>query len=371
MGGKPEKPRYKVAFYTDSPAFGGAEKALLQLMEGIDRQCWNPVLLHTGSTGLAPLIEKAEKLKIPCRLAPDMPLGLQGAVQMPRLIFLLKKERPDVFHAHLSWPLDCKWALAGAVLSGIPAVVATEQLYVEAPYTRLAASQQRLLARRIHYIAVSQAVANRLQEVFRIPEARLRVIPNAFSNHTSIPVQAESRRVVLCVARLDPQKGLGTLLQAAASIPDAVFLLAGEGSQRYELEAQAAALGLQERVHFLGFREDIPALLAMADVFVLPSLYEGMPLSLLEAMSAGKAVVASAIPGVDEVVKHGETGLLVPPADPGRLAAEIRNLLDNPGLATRLGQAARQFVQCEYSQDTMVKRVCGVYEELLEKHGAA
>lgn len=366
--------RARVAYYTDSQVYGGAERALAQLMEGIDRQRWSPVLLHIGSPGLLPLFEKAEQLKVPCRLAPGMPLGVKGAGELPRFVSLLRKERLDVFHAHLSWPLDCKWALAGAILSGIPAIVATEQLFVETPYTRLAISQQRLLALQVRYIAVSKAIARRLRQVFGIPDARLRVIPNAISNRNfsqEFKLQQEGNRhpAVLCVARLDPQKGLSTLLEAAVRVPEAIFLLAGEGPQRHELEAQAANLGLRARVHFLGFREDVPALLALADLFVLPSLYEGMPISLLEAMSAGKAVIATAIPGVDEVVKHGENGMLVPPGDPERLAVAIRNLLGNPDLRRRLGQAAQNLVLKAFSQNTMVQRVCEVYEELLGKPG--
>ena len=119
------------------------------------------------------------------------------------------------------------------------------------------------------------------------------------------------RPIVLTVARLDPQKGHRYLLAAATEVPEAVFALVGEGGERAALENQARTLGVAERVRFLGHRDDVPELLAACDLFVLPSLYEGLPLSVLEAMAAAKPVVATAIDGTTEAVVHEVTG------DPG------------------------------------------------------
>jgi glycosyltransferase involved in cell wall biosynthesis len=173
---------------------------------------------------------------------------------------------------------------------------------------------------------------------------------------------------VLTVARLDEQKGQRYLLEAAAQVPQARFVLAGDGPLRTSLEAQARSLGLEQRVKFLGYRSDIPDLLAGCDVFVLPSLYEGLPLSILEAMSAGKPVIATQIGGTDEAVIPNETGLLIPPADPAALAAAIRKLLDDRPFARRLALAGQARVECEFSAATMVQRVTNVYTELLARH---
>jgi glycosyltransferase involved in cell wall biosynthesis len=120
-------------------------------------------------------------------------------------------------------------------------------------------------------------------------------------------------------------------------------------------------------VLFLGRRDDIPALLAQCDVCVLPSLSEGLPLAVLEAMAAGKPVVACAVGGVPELVADGQTGLLVPPADPQALAAAIRGLLSDPVLARQLAAAGQARVLQDFSIGAMVARITAIYEELLEK----
>jgi glycosyltransferase involved in cell wall biosynthesis len=131
----------------------------------------------------------------------------------------------------------------------------------------------------------------------------------------------------------------------------------------------AAALGLGERVEFLGHSDDVPALLAASDAFVLPSLFEGTPLALLEAMAAGKAVVTSAIAGVDEVVSDGETGLLVRPGDPDALAEALRRVVGDAELRARLGAAARLRAEAEHSAVGSTRRVTAVYDELLRERG--
>lgn len=225
------------------------------------------------------------------------------------------------------------------------------------------------------YLAVSDEVAERLQASLRIPARKIEVVrngipldrfagaaPGALAHLRS----GNGRPLVLTVARLDPQKGHTYLLQAAALVPEAVFALVGDGEQRAALEAQARSLGLQDRVLFLGHRADIPELLASCDLFVLPSLFEGFPLSVLEAMAAGKAVVTSDIGGTDEAVVHRETGLLVPPGDATALAAAIRTLLGDPGLAKRFGEAGQAKALREFSAGRVVRRVSEIYEELLD-----
>jgi glycosyltransferase involved in cell wall biosynthesis len=155
------------------------------------------------------------------------------------------------------------------------------------------------------------------------------------------------------------------LLEAAALVPHAIFVLAGDGPERPALEAQARSLGIEGRVRFLGHRTDIPQLLAVSDLFVLPSLYEGLPLSVLEAMAAGKPVIATQIGGTSEVVTDGETGLLVKPRDSNALAAAIQRLLTDQDLANRLARSALDRVRHEFSSDVMVRRVSRIYQDLL------
>jgi glycosyltransferase involved in cell wall biosynthesis len=215
-----------------------------------------------------------------------------------------------------------------------------------------------------------------LEHYLGVPATRIRVIHNAvaverFGDYDGAPDRLRIRTgrspIVLTVARLDPQKGHTHLLEAAATLPGVVFLLAGAGSERAALEAQARGSGISDRVQFLEHRTDIPELLRAADAFVLPSLYEGLPLTVLEAMAAAKPVVATTVGGTDEAVVDGVTGILVPPADPAALSAAIRRILDDPDTAARLGAAGRERVVSTFSTHRMINATEQVYEELFQE----
>ncbi len=366
-----------ILYYIDSQIFGGAEQALLRLIQGLDRHLWTPLLAYHPAPGLEAFLQAARQYDVCLLPAHEMPLGVEGARRIPEFVQLIRREHPDVFHAHLSWPLGCKWGLAAAVAARVPAVVATEQLYVEMDYTPAARLQQRLLASGVGcYLAVSHTLARKLSELFHIPAWKIRVIPNVappefFSIHRSRPLQPfthyPDRPVILTVARLNAQKGHNDLLQAAVLVPNAIFVLVGDGPERLRLEEQARALRIDDRVVFAGYQADISPWLAGCDLFVLPSLYEGLPLSLVEAAAAGKPVIATNIPGNNEAVLHGETGWLVPPRDPQALAAAIRSLLADPDLRHKLGQAGQERARREYSLENHVYQVTQVYEDLLER----
>jgi glycosyltransferase involved in cell wall biosynthesis len=366
-----------VVHFTDSKGFGGAEQSLLNLMAGLKDHSWQSVLMYHSSAGIEPLIEGAARLNVELWPVPRMPDGLVGARRVGAFSRELHARQPDVFHAHLTWPLACKFGLAGAILARVPAIVATVQLYVEFPLDFSIFVQQRLIvAGAGRYVAVSQEVAQRLIHKLHWPTRKVRVIHNCVSatNFDPIrtqPIERPDRPVVLTVARLDEQKGHRYLIEAAAQVPEAQFVLAGDGPLRALLETQARLLGVEQRVRFLGHRDDIGDLLADCDVFVLPSLYEGLPLAILEAMSAGKPVIATKIGGTDEAVISGETGLLVPPSDPTALAAAIRTVLSDRHLAQRLALAGQARVKQEFSATKMVHQVIDVYNELLEKRADA
>jgi glycosyltransferase involved in cell wall biosynthesis len=365
-----------VYYFTDSREMGGAEQALLILIENLDLRVWRPTLLYNDTPAVAPLTHRARQLGAAVQPVPAMPLGLKGGRRVPALARMLRRARPSVFHAHLSWPLAAKYPLVSAVLARIPAIVTTVQLFPEFRLDRSNYLQERLLATGVgRYIAVSQDVAKRLTETFRWPPQKIEVIHNAVQpERFRRPADPELRRqltggregpLLLTAARLDPQKGLDVLLKAAVRVPAARFVLAGEGPERMRLQSQASELGISDRVLFLGYRTDIPELLAVSDVFVLPSLYEGSSLALLEAMAAGKPVVSSAIGGTDEIIVHAKSGLLVPPANVEALAGALRQVLSDPLLRVKLGTAARFRVNRHFSASVMAKRVTRVYEDLL------
>jgi glycosyltransferase involved in cell wall biosynthesis len=371
-----------VFYFTDTTGFGGAEQALLTLLTGLDRRRWPPALIYHPAPALEPLLAGARQLDVALWPVPRMPDGREGAARVPAFVRQLRARRPTVFHAHLTWPLACKFGLMSAILARVPAVVATEHSFVKFHLDASIYAQQRLLAAGLdRYLPVSHDLARCLRQTLHFPAHKIQVIHNGilvepFNSLADATLRASlngnsQRPIVLTAARLDAQKGHRFLLEAAKLVPEAQFVLAGDGPARASLEEQAQTLGLRDRVVFLGYRSDIPELLACCDLFVLPSLYEGLPLSVLEAMAAGKPVIASAVGGTDEAVIPGETGLLVPPADPLALATAICTLLGDPPLARQLALNGRARVQREFSAKRMVQEVTRVYDELLSRREAS
>jgi glycosyltransferase involved in cell wall biosynthesis len=372
-----------VLFYSDSLEFGGAEGVLVSLLEGLDRRSWSPVLYYHETGGIAPLVCQAQELCIPVRAVEPMPLGLKGARQSRLFANEIRRLKPSVFHANLTWPLSGKYGLVAALLARVPVVLASLHTYVEIPYSAVTVGQLRLIVRLIdRYITVSHDLASRIRRTFGFPGEKIQVIHNGVHAERYAPQPVDpkmrlqfagnlSRPVVLTTARLEKMKGLSYLLEAAVLVPEAMFLLAGEGPLRGELESLAGEFGISDRVVFLGFRQDVGELLASCDFLVLPSLFEGLPLSILEAMAAGKAVVASQTGGNGEAVIHEETGLLVPPGDPERLASAIRRLITEPGLSRRFGDAGRSRLLREFTAGRMVEQYHATYQALLQSKGAA
>jgi len=348
-------------YFTDSDTVGGAEEALLTLLSHLDRREWRPSLVHHPSVGIAGLVARAAALDVECIAVPPLPLGRTGAARVPSLARLLRERRPDLFHAHLTWPLAAKWALAATVVARVPAVVATLHLFPDFELGTLTRVQQAVLGRRVdRYIAVSADIAAKVRAAFWLPAGKVEIVRNGVEPHAPVTPAADVHApAVLAVARLVPQKAIDVLLRAAVDL-DATVVVAGEGPERARLEAAAP-----DRVRFLGHRTDVAALLAAADVFVLPSRYEGTSLALLEAMGAGKAVVATAIGGNDELVRDGVDGLLVPADDADALAAALRRLLDNAQLRARLGAAAAARVAADFSAAAATERVVAVYRDVL------
>jgi glycosyltransferase involved in cell wall biosynthesis len=172
--------------------------------------------------------------------------------------------------------------------------------------------------------------------------------------------------------RLAPKKGVEHLIEAFQQIhgfhPRARLVLLGEGPSQLELERQARSTGLGDRIHFLGFRRDVPELLAAFDFIAQPSISEGLSIAILEAMAAGKPLVACDIPGNREIITSGVNGILVPPSDPPALAMAIRSLLDNSAYARMLGETARADCRKRFSHDRMVRQTLSLYDALLVGH---
>jgi glycosyltransferase involved in cell wall biosynthesis len=234
------------------------------------------------------------------------------------------------------------------------------------------------------------AVSNRIEEFAvlteRVDHEKIKVIlngvelpaPDQISETARVWIREEigvreNQPVVLSVGRFKMQKGHTYLLQAIPKVlkdlPETHFVFAGDGPLRAELEQEADQLGIKHAVHFLGIRNDVPDLLAAADVFVLPSLWEGMSMAMLEAMAAGVAVVVTDVEGIDNVIQNQEEGLVVPSRSPRALAKALLRVLKDEGLREKLGAAARKKIAADFSLEEMCQQYERVFMELLSKKG--
>ncbi|MFN8548549.1 MAG: glycosyltransferase [Candidatus Eisenbacteria bacterium] len=293
----------------------------------------------------------------------------------------LRRERIDLVHTHL--------VHAGIVgklaarLTGVRAVVTTRHYARELKSGSLVYRlEDRLTRGADRVIAVSQSVRSHLLRE-RIADAdRIEVIPNgvdfAFFDRARLPEQKrESRegRVLGTVGRLHPQKGQDDLLRAFAILssryPDLRLEIVGEGPLRPALQGLTRELGVENRVSFLGIltREALRARLAAWELFALPSRWEAFGIALLEAMAMELPVVASAVEGIAELVSHEVNGRLVPPNDPGALAAEFERLLLRPEEAREMGRRAREEALSRFDLAAAASRLVATYDQLLALRG--
>ncbi|HTM58203.1 MAG TPA: glycosyltransferase [Candidatus Udaeobacter sp.] len=293
----------------------------------------------------------------------------------------MRRSSPQLLHLHHVWPASDRYVdfLAGA--AGIPHLVVTEHIVGTSHSAAQRALKRRELLRADAVTAVCDAVADTLVRDYGVDRSRLRVVRNGTDppdEEEEWPVVREIRAryaatrvrpVWVCAARLEEQKGQDVLLEAAAEIVrrglEFTLLFAGVGSRRDELEARAGTLGLVRRVEFLGQVDELGPLLRAADAVVLPSRWEGLPLTLLEAMARGRPVIASAVGGVPEVVEDRANGLLVPAGDAGALADALERVHRFPDAAAALGEEAARLVEESYTWDRVTAQFEAVYDDVL------
>jgi starch synthase (maltosyl-transferring) len=229
------------------------------------------------------------------------------------------------------------------------------------------------------HVAVSQAVAQFSHEVGGLPAEKMVVIPNGVdlskfeqatpADLTSLGLSANERAMV-CIGRLDPQKRLDWLLRLMPNVFAAEtrwqLLIVGYGNQRAMLEVLASDLEISSRVHFLGFRDDIPAILAASEVLLLPSAWEGMPNVVLEAMASARPVLATDVEGVRELLGPGAVAQIVPLDEPDHFATRLLELLRDPQTRQQLG-TANHCQAARFLREAMIGRYARLYIELCEK----
>lgn len=372
---------------------GGPAQHVVLLTAALDRMGWDTTLVTgrvdpeegdmgdlAAQVGVAPFV--IGSLRNGAGLLADASTTLA-------LYRLFRRERPAIVHLHLLKArllggLAARWA-------GVPVVIETLHGtllagYYRPPVTGLLVRLERWLARRMDaVIAVSPAVAGELAAFGIAPADRVHVIPlgldlERFRREGLKPTLrralglSEEVPLVGTVGRLVPIKGLDTFVDAAALIarviPLAEFVIVGDGALRGSLERRARDAGLGGQVHFLGWRRNLEELYPDLDLVMLTSLNEGTPVSIIEAMAAGRAVVATRVGGVVDLVDDGVTGVLVPPRDPGALAAAAVELLRDPERRRRMGEAARSAVLPRYGAGRLAADMDALYRGILARRAA-
>ncbi|MFP4057986.1 MAG: glycosyltransferase [Candidatus Brocadiia bacterium] len=347
---------------------GGAENTLFHLATGLDRDLFEPRVAALFGDG--PVAQRLRRRDIPVQsLGGRRRWPLAALWRLRRLAAQADIVHSFLFHANLAARL--------AVLGARPAAVVASARVAER--TRPRRRRLEVLTHRL--VDAQVCVSTGVRDFFAaggFPREKLVVVPNgvdvarfegrdpAFKDRLRL---GPDTPLVTTVGRLHEQKGGTYFLRAAASIlrsrPDCHFLVVGTGPLEEKLRAEAREFGISRQVTFLGFYDDVPAVLKATDIFVLPSLWEGMPNAVLEAMAAAVPVIATRVEGTVDLIEHGVTGILVLPRDVPALVSAALRLLEDRERAAQLGQAAQDRVRAQFRLEDMVRRHEELYRRLL------
>ncbi len=351
---------------------GGAERVFLDLAENLDTRYLSIIgLLKRGWVSSQAVIRGLRFVMIDARSLSDLGVLLG-------LVRLIRQQGVALIHAH-EFYMSGMGALASR-LTGVPLVITVHGKGYYPDRRRRRTIYRLAAAQAKGVVAVSQDLRQHFCQTVGFPAKHVRVIYNGIrhrtiSDTTRDPILLESAgipraaKIVGTLGNLYQVKGHLYLIRAARIIlqyrPDSHFIILGRGAEECALKAEAKALGIQNRLHLLGYRDDASRWLATMDVFTLPSLSEGLPLSLLEAMAAGIPAVVTGVGGMPEVIHDGETGFIVPPRNPEAMAEKILYLLEDPAVAAGLAAAGRSQVRQRFSLEAMVRQYTSLYQEVL------
>ncbi|HZV73089.1 MAG TPA: glycosyltransferase [Conexibacter sp.] len=346
--------------YTESRQVGGAELALGYLLGAldpaievgvlaIDEPVGAAIAAHRPGTGLA-LVRPPE--------------GTRDRTALAQHRRAIRAFAPDVLHANQAWPWACGYAELAALLTPGVRIVAVDHLPVGGGIPRTRVLARRLLARGLHkHVAVGERAAREVEQLVGLPHGSVLGVANGVPAAQPDAVErAVAGPIVGSLGRLTEQKGYDALVRALPALADATLVLVGDGPQRGPLEALAAELGVADRLVVTGWTAEARRHLPTFDVFALPSLWEGMPLVILEAMHAGLPVVASDVGSVAEAVADGDSGYVVAPGDEQSLQERLAALLGDAALRRRLGDRGRALAAERFTAEAMARRYEAVYD---------
>lgn len=328
---------------------------------------------------LADLGIKTHSIDIVGRISPK-----EDLICINQLKRIISGGKYDLLHFH-----GAKAGMVGriaAVLADCRSTVLTVHnfiVYQEVPWIKKLIFRygERALSRATsRIITVSSALKDDLVRNYKIPEAKIIPIYNGIDIERYLKIQNKKEikiryglnpdmPVIGTIARMAPQKGLEYLVKAAPLIckeRDVRILIAGDGPEMSYLQDLSSSLDINDQVVFTGYIDNIPEFLSCLDIFVVPSIAEGLSITTIEAMTAGLPVIASNTGGLPELVRHGETGLLVEPRNPQGIADAVEKLLNDPRKSEMMGRSGRNAAAIQFSSKTMIKRTCEVYGEILK-----
>jgi glycosyltransferase involved in cell wall biosynthesis len=344
---------------------GGTERLLVDFARHTNREATDLVFVAL-STGGTP----AEDIRA-CGwpvLTLEKPPGFRPKAIF-RLARILRLRRVDILHVHNTGPFI--YGSLAACIAGIKHIIFTRHGR-ETDVKRSHLTLSRLLSRLADRIVCVSDDSSQLASQQGWPRKKISTIWNGIDLSRFRYVGPKPDGPVTMVARLSPVKDTRTLLEATAvvarSYSNLQVAIAGDGPCFADLKAASLELGLGEHVRFLGEVKAVPELLGQASMLVLPSLSEGLPLTVLEAMACGLPIVATHVGGTPEAVRDGETGFLVPPRSPAQLAEKILQVLRHPEEAKTMGLAGRRRVEQFFSIQSMIDSYEGLYREVTGRH---
>lgn len=373
---------YKIIFYTDTPLYGGAENQMYLLAKYLDPKYFEPIFVFRKLETLDLLAKKLQELNIKTFLIPS-----KSKHSLKNFTFLNKvihQEKPALLHAHIWNPMASKYAFPAKALTSIPLVI-TEHDPFHLPFPKNLYKKFTLnFADAI--ITVSEANQQLINQLYPKQRHKTVTIHNGIEElpkpiletrrHTirkEIFQVGPETQVIFSAGTLHERKGYKYLISAYRKIlqkfPNSKLIIAGEGPERAALEKLIKNLDLGKRVMLLGQSNNIPELLASANLFVLPSLKEAFGLAILEAMQAGLPVVASQVGGIPEILDKN-LGIMVEPANKNELIKAISKLLSHPELMKKMGQHGKKRSE-EFSAQKTANETSKLYLQIITTHHAS